>query len=103
MQQQLHILAEFEGSSDKDRKAMLIRLKDIYVKNYYGVKHDKKNEENQIYLKASCVYIFNRKHRGSNQASRERKTIDKSVERESAAMLLYIKEPKLLQRIFPKN
>ena len=42
-----HILAEFEGSNDKDRKAMLIRLKDIYVKNYYGVKNDKKNEQKQ--------------------------------------------------------
>ena len=42
-----HILAEFEGSNDEDRKAMLIRLKDIYVKNYYSVKQDKKNEKNK--------------------------------------------------------
>ena len=40
-----HILAEFEGSNDEDHKAMLIRLKDIYVKNYYSVKHDKKNDK----------------------------------------------------------
>ena len=40
-----HILAEFDGSNEKDRNAMLVRLKEIYIRNYYGVKKDKKNDK----------------------------------------------------------
>ena len=53
-------------------------------------------------LKDKRPYIFNGKHRGK-QASRERKKIDKSVEREPAAILLQVKGPQLLQRLVSQN
>ena len=46
--------------------------------------------------------MFNAQHRGK-QASRERKKIDKSVERELAAILLQVQGPQLLQRLFSQN
>ena len=38
-----------------------------------------------------------------NNASRERKKIDKSVEREPTAILLQVQGPQLLQRFFSQN
>ena len=46
--------------------------------------------------------MFNGKHRGK-QASRERTKIDKSVEREPAAIPLQVQGPQLLQRLFSQN
>ena len=37
-----HILAEFDGSEHKARTALLARLREIYVRNFWGVKNNKK-------------------------------------------------------------
>ncbi len=50
-----HILAEFDGSDNKARNAMLVRLKEVYIRNYYGVKNDKNNDEKNKTLKYITV------------------------------------------------
>ena len=53
-------------------------------------------------LKAKSPICIYGKRRGK-QTSRERKKIDKSVEREPAAILLQVHGPQLLQRLFSQN
>ena len=40
-----NIMAEINTTNKELRTDMLARLKDIYIKNYYNVKNNKKNEK----------------------------------------------------------
>ncbi len=102
-----HLLAEIGTSNKGAHKDMLERLQDIYIKNYCKVKSKtgdrgvkiigseapQKNkirqQEKMKDLKVNRLYVSNGKHRGK-QASRERKKVDKSVEQESATILLQV-------------
>ena len=68
----------------------------IYKRNYNNLKRHIKD------LKVNSLLVFNGKH-NRKQASRERTKIDKSVERELAAILLQVQGPQLLQRLLSQN